>query len=67
MASASIQLQPAHGFLPLLVILVVFVSLWAGMKVGKARKLYDVPYPQVRRAIQLEFLWGYWLTWRCRR
>jgi hypothetical protein len=51
MASASIQLQPAHGFLPLLVILVVFVSLWAGMK---ARKLYDVPYPQVRRAIQLE-------------
>ncbi|KAF4318055.1 hypothetical protein BBO99_00007644 [Phytophthora kernoviae] len=43
----EIQLQPAHGYIPLLVVLLVFVNFWCGSKVGKARKLYGIDYPQM--------------------
>lgn len=45
----QIVLQPEHGYIPLVVVLMVFVNLWAGMKVGAARKKYNVQYPQVTR------------------
>lgn len=41
-------LQPEHGYIPLLVVGVVFVNLWAAVKVGAARKKYGIEYPQVR-------------------
>jgi glutathione S-transferase len=48
MTGIQVELQPAHGYVLLLVVLLTFVNLWAGIKVGKARKLYGVDYPQVR-------------------
>lgn len=53
MAGTLVELQPAHGFVPLLVVLLLFVNFWAGIKVGKARKLYGIEYPQVRRNLVL--------------
>ncbi|KAG1710788.1 hypothetical protein DVH05_013513 [Phytophthora capsici] len=47
MSGFQVELQPAHGFVPLLVVLLLFVNFWAGIKVGKARKLYGVEYPQM--------------------
>lgn len=47
MAAPTIALLPEHGYLPLLVVVLAFVNLWCGSKVGKARKEYDVPYPLV--------------------
>ncbi|KAG7400886.1 Microsomal glutathione S-transferase 3 [Phytophthora boehmeriae] len=44
---AEIQLQFAHGYIPLLVVLLLFVNFWCGIKVGKARKLYGIEYPQM--------------------
>ena len=43
-----VQLQPARGFVPLLVVGLLFVNVWAGVLVGRARKHYGVDYPQVR-------------------
>uniref|UniRef100_K3WGK6 Glutathione S-transferase 3, mitochondrial n=1 Tax=Globisporangium ultimum (strain ATCC 200006 / CBS 805.95 / DAOM BR144) TaxID=431595 RepID=K3WGK6_GLOUD len=40
-------LLPEHGYIPLLVVLMGFVNVWAGMKVGKARKKYNIEYPQM--------------------
>ncbi|RLN52051.1 hypothetical protein BBJ28_00021775 [Nothophytophthora sp. Chile5] len=48
MTGIQLELQPAHGFVPLLVVLLLFVNLWAGHKVGAARKKYGVEYPQVK-------------------
>lgn len=48
MSGIQVELQPAHGYVPLLMVVLLFVNLWAGIKVGKARKLYGVDYPQVR-------------------
>lgn len=48
MSAQQTFLQPGHGYVALLVIPMTFVHLWAGMKVGKARKQYNIPYPQVR-------------------
>ncbi|CAI5734581.1 unnamed protein product [Hyaloperonospora brassicae] len=42
-----VQLQPAHGFVPLLVVGLLFVNVWAGVQVGRARKRYGVDYPQM--------------------
>ncbi|KAL3671445.1 hypothetical protein V7S43_003367 [Phytophthora oleae] len=47
MSGIQVELQAAHGFVPLLVVILLFVNLWAGVKVGKARKLYGVEYPQM--------------------
>ncbi|OWY93592.1 Microsomal Glutathione S-transferase [Phytophthora megakarya] len=47
MSGMQVELQPAHGVVPLLVVFLLFVNFWAGMKVGKARKLYGVDYPQM--------------------
>ncbi|ETV68907.1 hypothetical protein H257_15254 [Aphanomyces astaci] len=40
-------LQPEHGYIILVVVLVAFVNLWAGFKVGAARRLYGIAYPQM--------------------
>ncbi|RLN97480.1 hypothetical protein BBJ28_00003736 [Nothophytophthora sp. Chile5] len=46
-SAVRVTLQPAHGFIPLVVIGAGLVSAWAGIKVGAARKKYNVPYPQM--------------------
>lgn len=43
--------QPEHGYIPLLVVGMVFVNIWAAMKVSAARKKYGIEYPQVRLII----------------
>ncbi|DBA04044.1 TPA: hypothetical protein N0F65_009391 [Lagenidium giganteum] len=43
----AVMLQRDHGFVLIVVLLTVFVDQWAGIKVGKARKTYDVHYPQM--------------------
>ncbi|CAK4679999.1 unnamed protein product [Aphanomyces euteiches] len=40
-------IQPDHGYVILAVVLVAFVNLWAGMKVGAARRAYNIKYPQM--------------------
>ncbi|CAK4138071.1 unnamed protein product [Aphanomyces euteiches] len=40
-------IQPDHGYVILVVVLVAFVNLWAGMKVGAARRAYNIKYPQM--------------------
>ncbi|KAJ8524309.1 hypothetical protein ON010_g16808 [Phytophthora cinnamomi] len=47
MTAIQLEVQSAHGFVPLLVVLLMLVIFWAGIKVGKARELYGVNYPQV--------------------
>ncbi|CEG39730.1 GST, gst [Plasmopara halstedii] len=47
MSAIQVEIQRAHGFVPLLVVLVLFVNLWASHKVGKARRLYGIHYPQM--------------------
>ncbi|POM80702.1 MAPEG family [Phytophthora palmivora] len=47
MSGIQVELQSAHGYVPLLVVFLLFVNLWAGIKVGQARKLYGVDYPQM--------------------
>uniref|UniRef100_M4B3X4 Glutathione S-transferase 3, mitochondrial n=1 Tax=Hyaloperonospora arabidopsidis (strain Emoy2) TaxID=559515 RepID=M4B3X4_HYAAE len=42
-----VELQPAHGFVPLLIVGLLFVNVWAGILVGKARKRYGIEYPQM--------------------
>ncbi|KAG1710789.1 hypothetical protein DVH05_013514 [Phytophthora capsici] len=46
-SAVRISLQPAHGYIPLVVIGAGLVGTWAGFKVGMARKQYNVPYPQM--------------------
>ncbi|KAF1334644.1 Microsomal glutathione s-transferase, partial [Globisporangium splendens] len=43
----QIVLLPEHGYIPLLVVLMGFVNAWAGVKVGTARKKYNIQYPQM--------------------
>ncbi|GAB9472225.1 hypothetical protein Gpo141_00009408 [Globisporangium polare] len=45
--ATTITLQPAHGYLSLLVVGTVVVNMWASIKVGGARKKYGVEYPQM--------------------
>ncbi|KAF0700978.1 Aste57867_8424 [Aphanomyces stellatus] len=40
-------LQPEHGYVILVAVSVAFVNLWAGFKVGAARRLYGIAYPQM--------------------
>ncbi|KAL3663593.1 hypothetical protein V7S43_011480 [Phytophthora oleae] len=47
MSRILVELHSAHGFVPLLVVILVFVNVWAGLKVIMARKLYGVKYPQM--------------------
>ncbi|KAH9133847.1 hypothetical protein LEN26_003322 [Aphanomyces euteiches] len=47
MAFTAPTIQPDHGYVILVVVLVVFVNFWAGMKVGAARKKYNIKYPQM--------------------
>ncbi|OQR81599.1 hypothetical protein THRCLA_23334 [Thraustotheca clavata] len=41
------SLQPEHGYVILAAVATGFVNAWAGMKVGAARKLYKIEYPQM--------------------
>ncbi|OQR80691.1 hypothetical protein ACHHYP_17298 [Achlya hypogyna] len=45
--TVAFVLQPEHGYVILVGVLTGFVNAWAGMKVGSARKLYDIKYPQM--------------------
>lgn len=54
--ATTITLQPAHGYLPLLVAGTVVVNMWASIKVGGARKNYGVEYPQVSSLSDTELL-----------
>jgi glutathione S-transferase len=47
MSVVKLSIEKDYGFVILVVIFSIFINFWAGMKVGKARKLYDVQYPQV--------------------
>ncbi|GMF19170.1 unnamed protein product [Phytophthora lilii] len=46
-SAVRVTLQPAHGYVPLVVIGAGLVGTWAGFKVGVARKQFNVPYPQM--------------------
>ncbi|ETI52774.1 hypothetical protein F441_04130 [Phytophthora nicotianae CJ01A1] len=46
-SAVRVSLQPAHGYIPLVVIGAGLVGTWAGFKVGAARKKYNVSYPQM--------------------
>ncbi|GAB9472226.1 Microsomal Glutathione S-transferase [Globisporangium polare] len=43
----KIVLLPGHGYIPLLAVGTTFVNFWAAMQVGKARKKYNILYPQM--------------------
>ncbi|CAI5703352.1 hypothetical protein KXD40_003732 [Peronospora effusa] len=45
--AVQVTLQPAHGYVPLVVIGAGLVGVWAGFKVSTARKQYSVPDPQI--------------------
>ncbi|KAF4139126.1 MAPEG family [Phytophthora infestans] len=47
MVGIQLELQPAHGFVPLVVVLLHVVNTWAGHQIGVARKKYGVDYPQM--------------------
>ncbi|TMW56474.1 hypothetical protein Poli38472_006484 [Pythium oligandrum] len=42
-----VVLHQDHAYLLLVIVLLFIVNTWAAIKVGKARKLYDVPYPEM--------------------
>ncbi|EGZ15719.1 hypothetical protein PHYSODRAFT_286365 [Phytophthora sojae] len=46
-SAVRVSLQPAHGYIPLVVIGAGLVGTWAGFRVGVARKQFNVPYPQM--------------------
>ncbi|OWZ22574.1 Microsomal Glutathione S-transferase [Phytophthora megakarya] len=46
-SAVRVSLQPAHGYIPFVVIGAGLVGTWAGIKVGVARKQYNIPYPQM--------------------
>ncbi|CAN0068238.1 unnamed protein product, partial [Ectocarpus sp. 12 AP-2014] len=43
----TIELTPAHGFPMAVAICSAFVTTWAGVGVGMARKKYGIKYPQM--------------------
>ncbi|RLN97481.1 hypothetical protein BBJ28_00003737 [Nothophytophthora sp. Chile5] len=47
LSAAQITLQPAHGYIPLLIAGSGLVVYWAAFKVGAARRKYKIPYPQM--------------------
>ncbi|KAH7474445.1 hypothetical protein PRIC1_013426 [Phytophthora ramorum] len=49
-SAVRVTLQPAHGYIPLVVIGAGLVGTWAGFNVGVARKQFNVPYPQMYAA-----------------
>ncbi|KAG2518545.1 hypothetical protein BBJ29_003059 [Phytophthora kernoviae] len=49
-SAVRVTLQPAHGFIPLVVIGAGLVGTWAGIKVNVARKKYNIPCPQMYAA-----------------
>ncbi|OWZ12776.1 hypothetical protein PHMEG_00014009 [Phytophthora megakarya] len=47
MAGIQLELQPAHGCVALVVVLLHVVNTWAGHQVGVARSKYGIKYPQM--------------------
>ncbi|KAH9068543.1 hypothetical protein Ae201684P_004249 [Aphanomyces euteiches] len=47
MAFVPPSIQADHGYVILVIVLTAFVNFWAGMKVGAARKKYNIKYPQM--------------------
>ncbi|XP_020582141.1 microsomal glutathione S-transferase 3 [Phalaenopsis equestris] len=43
--AAAIEISREYGYVVLVLVLYVFLNLWMGVQVGKARKKYKVPYP----------------------
>ncbi|ETW07239.1 hypothetical protein H310_01804 [Aphanomyces invadans] len=47
MAFVAPTLQPEHGYVILVVVLVAVVNFWAGVRVLGARKKFNINYPQM--------------------
>ncbi|ETW07242.1 hypothetical protein, variant [Aphanomyces invadans] len=47
MAFVPPTLQPEHGYVLLIPVLMAIVHIWAGFKVGAARSKYGIHYPQM--------------------
>ncbi|TMW56479.1 hypothetical protein Poli38472_006489 [Pythium oligandrum] len=45
--AVPVMLEKEHGYVVFVVVLLTFVNLWAGGKVGRARKQYGIEYPQM--------------------
>ncbi|PKA64874.1 glutathione S-transferase [Apostasia shenzhenica] len=43
--AVAINFPREYGYVVLVLVLYVFLNLWMGIQVGKARKKYKVPYP----------------------
>jgi len=43
----SIGVPPEFGYVLLVAISSIFMIMWKGIRVGQARKKFDVPYPQM--------------------
>ncbi|XP_060592429.1 glutathione S-transferase 3, mitochondrial-like isoform X1 [Ruditapes philippinarum] len=47
MAALALQLQPEYGYVILVFIASIFLLQWLGIRVGMARKKYEVKYPKM--------------------
>jgi len=43
----AIEVQPEFGYVILVAVASIFMIAWKGIRVGMARKKYDVPYPNM--------------------
>ncbi|XP_052810817.1 microsomal glutathione S-transferase 3-like [Mya arenaria] len=47
MTGIAITLSPDYGWVVMVVVSTFFMLMWLGIRVGKARKQYDVKYPKM--------------------
>jgi len=43
----AIEVQPEFGYVILVAVASIIMLMWKGIRVGQARKKFDVPYPQM--------------------